>query len=126
VMPFSAEDLSRVFDAGVLRRGRSLILLETVTVSLKDASIAVVVDHLGVRYTASVTPSPRGSRVGFLNRCSCGQSACSHVAAGALAALDRFPALRRAEQTSFLSALLARQGRIGAADRGRAGGFGRG
>jgi hypothetical protein len=54
VTPFSTEDLSRVFDAGVLRRGRSLILLETVTVSLKDASIAVVVDDLGVRYTASI------------------------------------------------------------------------
>jgi superfamily II DNA or RNA helicase len=107
VTPFSTEDLSRVFDAAVLRRGRSLILLETVTVLLKDAAIAVVVDHLGVRHTASITPSPRGSRVGFLNRCSCGQSACTHVAAGALAALDRFPTLRRAEQTSFLSALLA-------------------
>jgi superfamily II DNA or RNA helicase len=106
VTPFSTEDLCRVFDAGVLRRGRSLILLETVSVSLKDGSIAVVVDHLGVRHTGSVTPSPRGSRVGFLNRCSCGQSACVHVAAGALAALDRFPAVQRAEQTSFLSALL--------------------
>ena len=105
VTPFSTDDLGRVFDAGVLRRGRSLILLEAVSVSLKDASIAVVVEHLGARHTASITPSPRGSRVGFLNRCSCGQSACAHVAAGALAALDRFPALRRAEQTSLFSAL---------------------
>ncbi|MCB8881416.1 ATP-dependent helicase [Acidisoma cellulosilytica] len=107
VTPFSTEDLSRVFDAAMLRRGRSLILLEAVTVSLKDASITVVVEHIGVRYTASITPSARGSRVGFLNRCSCGQSACSHVAAGALAALDRFPVLRRPEQTSLLSALSA-------------------
>jgi superfamily II DNA or RNA helicase len=103
--PFSPEDLSRVFDSGVLRRGRSLILLESVSVTLGDTAISVVVDHLGVRHTASITPSPRGARVGFLIRCSCGQSACARAAAGALAALDRFPALRKPEHKSFLDGL---------------------
>jgi superfamily II DNA or RNA helicase len=103
--PFSPEDLSHVFDASVLRRGRSLILLESVSVTLGDAAIAVVVDQLGQRHTATITPSARGSRVGFLNKCSCGQSACAHLAAGALAALDRYPALRKPEPTSLLEKL---------------------
>jgi superfamily II DNA or RNA helicase len=103
--PYSPEDLSRVFDTSVLRRGRSLILLEAVTVSLQDDQVAVAVDHLGKHYTASIQPSARASRVGFLIRCSCGQSSCAHAAAGALAALDRYPALRRPEQKSLLDTL---------------------
>src|ERR1700712_3936412 len=95
--PFSPEDLSRAFDASILRRGRSLILLEAVTGTLQDDSIVAVVDHFDVRQTATVTPSVRGERVVFLNRCSCGQPACLHAAAGALAALDRYPSLRKPE-----------------------------
>ena len=98
--PFSPEDLSRVFDASVLRRGRSLVLLESVTVALQDATlpdafIAVVVNHLDVSYTATLRIAPRGDRVAFLSQCSCSQSNCLHVAAGALAALDRYPLLRK-------------------------------
>ncbi len=105
--PYSSEDLGRIFDARVLTRGRSLALLGAVEVTLEDASISVVVEHLGLRHTASITPSSLGHRVVFLNKCSCGHSACAHMAAGALAALDRFPALRKPVQKSFLDTLAA-------------------
>ena len=103
--PFSSEDLGRVFDARALTKGRTLVLLGTVEVTLQDPSIAVAVEHLGLRHTANITPSSIGRRVVFLNTCSCGQSTCVHLAAGSLAALDRYPALRRPVQNSFLDAL---------------------
>jgi superfamily II DNA or RNA helicase len=103
--PFSSEDLGRVFDARALTKGRTLILLGTVEVTLQDPSIDVVVEHLGLRHTASITPSSLGHRVVFLNKCSCGQAACAHLAAGSLAALDRYPALRKLVQRNFLDTL---------------------
>ena len=103
--PFSSEDLGRVFDARALTKGRTLVLLGTVDVTLRDPSIAVVVEHLGLRHTASITPSSLGHRVVFLNKCSCGQSTCVHLAAGSLAALDRYPALRKLVQKNFLDTL---------------------
>ena len=96
--PFSSEDLGRAFDARTLTKGRTLILLGTVDVTLQDPVIAVAVEHLGLRHTAVIAPSLLRNRVAFTNRCSCGQSACAHLAAGALAALDRFPALRKPTQ----------------------------
>ena len=105
--PFSSEDLGRIFDARVLTKGRTLALLGTVEVQLQDTAIAVVVEHLGLRHTASITPSLRGHRVVFLNTCSCGQAACVHLAAGSLVALDRYPALRKPAQKTLLDALAA-------------------
>src|SRR3978361_2321756 len=96
--PFSSEDFGRVFDARTLTKGRTLVLMGNVEVTLADPSIAVVVEHLGLRHTASITPSLLGNRVVFQNKCSCGQAACPHLAAGCLAALDRFPALRKPVQ----------------------------
>jgi hypothetical protein len=103
--PFSSEDLGRVFDVRALTKGRTLVLLGTVDVTLRDPSIAVVVEHLGLRHTASITPSSLGHREVFLNKCSCGQSTCAHLAAGSLAALDRYPALRKLVQRNFLDTL---------------------
>ena len=103
--PFSSEDLGRVFDARALTKGRTLVLIGTVETTVQDSSINVVVEHLGLRHTASITPSSLGRRVVFLNKCSCGQSACAHLAAGSLAALDRYPALRKAVQKTFLDTL---------------------
>ena len=105
LMPFSSEDLGRVFDARTLTKGRTLILVSTVEVALEGESIAVAVDHLDQRFTASITLSMLGQRVVFFNECSCGHHACAHLAAGALAALDRFPVLRKAAQASFLDTL---------------------
>lgn len=105
--PFSSEDLGRIFDARTLTKGRTLILLGTVDVTLQDTSIAVTVEHLGLRASGLIAPSLLRNRVAFLTRCSCGRSACAHLAAGALAALDRFPALRKPTQQSFLDTLAA-------------------
>ena len=103
--PFSSEDFGRVFDARTLTKGRTLVLMGNVEVTLEDPSIAVVVEHLGLRHTASITPSLLGNRVVFQNKCGCGQAACPHLAAGCLAALDRFPALRKPVQKNFLDTL---------------------
>src|SRR4051812_8524996 len=104
---FSSEDLGRVFDPHTLTKGRSLVLLGAVEVTLADSFITAVVDHGGHRRSANITPSLLGRRVAFSNQCSCGQSDCLHLAAAALAALDRYPALRKPVQSSFLDALTA-------------------
>jgi superfamily II DNA or RNA helicase len=104
--PFSAEDLGRLFESKTLTRGRTLVLFGAVEVALEGEMITATVDHLGARHTGTITPGVLGTRVTFDSHCSCGQPACVHMAAAALAALDRFPVLRKAEpQKSFLGAL---------------------
>jgi superfamily II DNA or RNA helicase len=105
--PFSSDDLGRAFDARAMTRGRSLVLLGHVDVKLTPDCLAVSVEHLGERFTGSIIPSPFANRVVFNNRCSCGQMACAHLAAGALAALDRFPTLRKPMQGGLLDTLTA-------------------
>ena len=105
--PFSTADLGRIFDARSLTRGRSLVLLGTVQVTLRDTAIDVVVDHLDLKHSASISTSSLGPRVVFTNRCSCGQPSCAHLAAGALAALDRHPSLRKPVQHNFMASLTA-------------------
>ncbi len=106
-VPFSAEDLNRVFDGRTLTRGRSLVLLGAVEVSLTEDTIKAVVEDRGVRRSATITPALLGRRVVFDSRCSCRLSGCVHLAAASWAALDRFPVLRRAEQKTFFEALSA-------------------
>ena len=93
---FSTQDLNRIFDAKALTRGRSLALLGAVKLTLNEESIGVSVESAGQHFTGTIIPQSMGHRVVFNNTCSCGQSGCSHLAAGALAALDRFPSLRKA------------------------------
>ncbi len=102
--PFSAEDLRALFEPRTLTRGRSLVLLGAVEVALSGPSITAAVADGGLRRTATLTPSPRGNRVGFGARCSCRQVACAHMAAAGWAALDRFPALRRTAPAGGLDA----------------------
>ncbi len=103
--PFATEDLSRLFDGQTMTRGRSLQLQQAVEVSLDGDTITGAVNDRGVRRTATITPSQHGRRVAFELRCTCRAPACPHLAATALAALDRFPALRRAEQRSMFDTL---------------------
>ncbi len=105
LIPYSSEDLGRIFDARTLTKGRTLVLLGAVEVALADPSITAVVDHVGLQRTATITPSLLGRRVVFLSDCSCGQPACLHLAATSLAALDRYPALRKPVQGSLLDTL---------------------
>ena len=70
--PFSSEDLSRIFDSRALTRGRSLVLLEAVDVSLADDSINVAVEHLGrtsVRYHLGVFKAGACAAAAQLRRC---------------------------------------------------------
>ena len=73
-----------------MTRGRTLSLLGTVDVSLDSDVINVSVEHLGLRNTGTIRPSQLGARVVFANTCTCRMPGCAHLAAGALAALDRF------------------------------------
>ena len=105
--PFSSDDLGRLFDGRVLTRGRTLVLLGGVKVSLDGDAVKGVVEDKGRRLATAVLPSVLGSRVVFANECACGARDCAHLAATGLAALDRFPALRRSEQRSFFDRLTA-------------------
>jgi len=104
--PFSAQDLSRVFDARALSRGRSLGLAGGVEVTLEAGTIAAVVQDRGISHRVRITPSMLGRRVVFDHRCGCGAPGCAHLAAAAFAALDKFPSLRKAEQQTFLDTLV--------------------
>ena len=81
------------------------MLLGAVEVSLAEDTIKAVVEDRGVRRNATITPAMMGRRVVFDSRCSCRLPGCVHLAAACWAALDRFPALRRVDQKSFLETL---------------------
>ena len=105
---FSSADLGRVFDGRVLTRGRSLLLIGAVDVSLTGGTIHAVVDAGGARHEATITPSPLGHRVVFDGHCTCFLPGCVHQAAALLGAYDRFPQLRAAEkQASLLDRITA-------------------
>ncbi len=103
--PFTTLDLSRIFDARALTRGRTLGLAGGVAVRLDGDSIVGTVTERTTAYTIRITPSVLGRRVMFDNQCSCRFTGCVHLAAAACAALDAFPALRKAEQQTFLDTL---------------------
>jgi hypothetical protein len=105
--PFSAQDLGRNFDAGALTRGRSLGLAGGVEVALDGDTITAVVQDRAFTHDVTITPSLLGRRVVFDHRCSCPVPGCAHLAATGLAALDRFPVLRKPEQQTFLDTLTA-------------------
>ena len=105
--PFSSEDLGRAFDARTLTRGRSLVLLGGVEVRLAEDVITASVTDAGTVRTATLMPALRARRVVFDSRCTCQHTACVHLAAAALAALDRFPVLRKPEPRGLFGALAA-------------------
>src|ERR1700722_10405658 len=106
-LPFSSQDLGRIFDARTITRGRSLGLAGQVEVQLEGDTITAIVQDSGVEQDARITLSLLGRRIVFDNRCTCRIPGCAHLAAGALAALDRFPSLRKPEQQTFLDLLAA-------------------
>jgi superfamily II DNA or RNA helicase len=93
---YSTEDLEQVFDAPLLRRGRTLTFLEAVQVSLDRDTISGTVDDKGTIHQVSMTPELMGRRISFAERqCDCGQLRCAHMTATAIAAMQRFPALQK-------------------------------
>ena len=104
---FSSEDLGRIFDARTLTRGRSFVLIGAIEVGLSGDTITGNVDDRGVQRTATLEPQEQGHRVVLNARCTCRTSTCAHLAGTALAALERYPALRRPPQNSVLDSLAA-------------------
>jgi SNF2 family DNA or RNA helicase len=83
------------------------VLNRAVEIMLDGDTIAGFVRDGGQRHAVSLTPSHLGRRVVFASSCECGRTGCAHLAASGLAALDRFPALRKAQQLSLLDTMLA-------------------
>ncbi|HVJ52034.1 MAG TPA: DEAD/DEAH box helicase [Aliidongia sp.] len=105
-VPYSAEDLGRIFDARTLTRGRNLVLANAVEVAIDEETVTGLVRDTGMCHAVRLTPSQIGRRVIFTTSCECDRRGCAHLAATALAALDRFPALRKPQQQSFLDNLM--------------------
>ena len=99
---YSSKDLNRLFDGKVLTRGRTLLLFGAVDVALDGDTIRATIDQMGTSQTAQVTPAKLGDRTVFDSRCTCNMPHCVHLAAGMLAALDKFPQLRAAEAAPSL------------------------
>ncbi|WP_431860895.1 SNF2-related protein [Azospirillum sp.] len=95
-VPFSQEDLARVFDVKTVQRGRTLILGGAVRLGAAEDRIEATVSDLGRELAVTVTPVDRGRRVMFERSCTCGRNACAHMAAAAMSALDTRPQWRRA------------------------------
>ncbi|MDE1896215.1 MAG: DEAD/DEAH box helicase [Rhodospirillales bacterium] len=114
-VPFSAEDFDRIFDSAIIRRAQSVIALGFVKdVSLSGDTIEGAVEDMdGTRRITSITPEKKGSRISFAEReCTCGERGCRHLAATALAALAKFPALRKAEPKGLIDTIVPAAERI--------------
>ena len=103
--PFSSDDLGRVFDARILTRGRTLLLVGEVEVVLQGDVISATVNQAGTKQSVTLEPKPSGAHVALNSRCTCQAPGCVHVAAAAFAALERFPALRKAAPKTLLDGL---------------------
>ncbi len=108
--PYAADDLQTLFEAPILKRGRSLVLIGAVEVALDGDTVVGAVADRGLRRTARLTPSLAGRKVVFQTRCTCKEPNCPHLAASALAALDRFPVLRRPKQATLLDSIVPADG----------------
>jgi superfamily II DNA or RNA helicase len=103
-VPYSAEDLEKVFDAKILTSSR--FLAEMTDVELTGETITGT-NQMGAPWTVKITPVQHGQRVSFAEReCSCGELKCKHQAATALKALERFPVLRRAAPSSLIDTII--------------------
>ncbi|MCG5239782.1 SNF2-related protein [Azospirillum doebereinerae] len=96
-VPFAQEDLTRVFEAKTLQRGRTLVMSGAVALADPGTGrIKAEVNDLGRRLAVTVTPV-QGKRGIVLERtCTCGRNACAHMAAAAMMALETRPEWRKA------------------------------
>jgi superfamily II DNA or RNA helicase len=95
LVPFAQDDIIRSFEAKTIQRARHLIMLGAVELGESESRIEATVVDAGTQLTVIVTPIGMGPRTLFDRRCSCGRSACAHVAAAAMMALDTRPEWRR-------------------------------
>ena len=82
--PYTTLDLSRIFDARTMTRGRTLGLAGGVEVQLNGETITGTVKDKADTHTVSITPNLLGRRVMFDNKCSCRFTGCVHLAAAAI------------------------------------------
>ncbi len=94
-VPFSLDDLAGTFDARAITRARSILLLGSVEVELEGDSMTGSIEHLGMHQAAKLTPKLEDGAITFVGQCTCRQPGCAHRAALAIAALERFPKLRK-------------------------------
>ena len=103
-VPYSAEDLEKVFDSKILTSSRFMAEMTDVTL---DGETITGTNQMGAKWTAKITPVAMGQRVSFAEReCSCGESKCKHLAATALKALECFPILRKAAPKSLIDTII--------------------
>ncbi len=93
-VPFSQDDLVSVFDVKTIQRGRTLLLGGTVRLGAAATRIEATVFDVGRTLAVTITPMRQGRRVSFERSCGCGRSACAHMAAAAMFALDTKPEWR--------------------------------
>jgi len=104
---YSSDDLGRLLDADVVKRGRTLVLIGAAEVALSGDTLTGVVDDRGTKRTVTFTPVETAGRVAFNAKCTCRATGCVHLAASAFAALERYPDLRRPTQDNMLDTLSA-------------------
>ncbi|HYD32593.1 MAG TPA: ATP-dependent helicase, partial [Azospirillaceae bacterium] len=102
-VPYSHEDLARVFEAKTIQRGRTLILAGAVRLGEAKGRVEAMVSDLGRTLSVTVTPTSRGRRIGFDRVCTCGRNACAHMAAVALLALDTRPEWQQVSLLDLMS-----------------------
>ena len=93
-VPFSLDDLARLFDAKTMQRGRTLALSGAVTLGSCVDRIEGTVSDLGRSLSVLVTPVQGSRRIVFDRNCSCGRNACAHMVALTMAAHDTLPQWR--------------------------------
>jgi superfamily II DNA or RNA helicase len=100
-VPYTPEDVARTFDSRTIQRARGIVLGGQVTVDTSGGRIRGHVVETGQGFQVTLTPIERNRRVRFERLCACGQGACIHMAAAALAVLDTRPEWRRPVQASL-------------------------
>src|SRR5690349_17638680 len=69
---FGEEDLARIFDPAILKRGRTLVLSSAVTLTATEPpTIEAIVAEQNAAHRVRLTPAPFGNRLVFSNNCDC-------------------------------------------------------
>ena len=106
---FAEEDIVRSFTAPRLEKGRTLAAEGAVTPenSIRAPKLHASVADGSHRFRVTLQISEGKDAATLTTGCTCQVAGCAHGAATAVALFERFPALRRPVQTSFIDRLLS-------------------